>query len=145
MEQEEIVTTEAQSPQSVDEAVCRVLGWRPRQEWMISRDGGKSMSAWTDRHGGSWETKADLEKYLERLRHFDSFAGAEILPLYIWPAVTSDAELAVKAMETCAREFGTTFQLGVAEMWHCNHLCDASFPMVVCMAILAAHEEKRDG
>jgi hypothetical protein len=83
----------------LNEAVCKRFGIEPKREWMISKDGGKSLSAATDRINGPWYTRKELEDHLKK--HKEEYPNSymsksEVVEWLIYPDLRHDNDAAVE-------------------------------------------------
>lgn len=121
-----------------DEEICKILGWEPEgAELKYSRgDGKRCYEMFPSRESA----EAVVHLYPD---------NAEVID--VWPSVTTDDAIAVKAMEELERECGLAFSISnVYHQWAVavftdssvfDEYLDASFPMAVCKAIKAEYKE----
>ena len=121
-----------------DEQVCRILGWAPRHEWMVSRDKGQSGMMFSDRAAGI--DRPYLQRWVreQKLKFPEAFAKAFVYGYDVWPNVTTSDSLAREAMEETHAMFAISY---LTDTWEVADQQHESFAMAVCMAIVAQQEQ----
>ena len=139
----------------INKRVCEILGWEPRHEWMVSKDGGESLCAFTDAVNGPWYRKADLKEWLEvkKIKEPTYFKDAELLTRDIYENVYEDSNHAIRALEEyCKKNEHDVVIERCGEFWYVNFngyieltrliQVDTSISAAICDAIIKMEETK---
>lgn len=85
--------------EEIDRAVAEVTGIKGEPRWICTNDGGKSMSAWTDRFDGPWFSKGELEHWLLDNQQRGYYLDCVIVSSPAIPGFSTDAAAALAALD----------------------------------------------
>jgi len=83
----------------LNKTLCDFFGITPEPRWICSDDGGKSMSAWTDRINGPWYSLHELQEWLADQQKHGRHQDCKLIDSPVYPFLSTRPEEAVRLLE----------------------------------------------